>query len=362
MTAYNKNTPKALTLLPPNDRLDLTDWIGQRQSTFRFDLINGNTGMRLGELKPIQDTAPVLTHDTSSTIKRQLSIALDHIDLAEINVITDRILPYMLIGDEEWPLGRYMWATDPVVVNTGGDEGAPTLTDEMGKIDQEITKGFMPAGSCDRAMIDAVHDIDLPDIRIDQSPYEAVGAYAIGSRRGQILENLASIGDLESPWLDNDGTLRSVRVVDPAEAIPAFNFDEGTPVYLENVLLQSDILEAPNRFIVIGNGRGQTLSPAVGQYDVPVSAPHSAFNRGFVIQRTETRQLLTSAQATAAARSLGLRSQPHEEMSVVTPPDPRHDSYDVIRFRGSNWLEIAWSMTMVEGGDMTHTIRKAYGA
>jgi hypothetical protein len=49
-----------------------------------------------------------------------------------------------------------------------------------------------------------------------------------------------------------------------------------------------------------------------------------------------------------------------ERVELSTPPDPRHDSHNVIRWQGENWLELAWSMPLVEGGEMRHVLRKAY--
>ena len=43
-----------------------------------------------------------------------------------------------------------------------------------------------------------------------------------------------------------------------------------------------------------------------------------------------------------------------------TIPDPRHDGYDVIRWQGFNWLELGWSLPMIEGSSMSHTLRKSY--
>ena len=48
--------------------------------------------------------------------------------------------------------------------------------------------------------------------------------------------------------------------------------------------------------------------------------------------------------------------------TLSTAPDPRHDGYDVIRWDGANWMELAWSMEMVDGGEMTHLLRKSYAA
>ena len=97
-----------------------------------------------------------------------------------------------------------------------------------------------------------------------------------------------------------------------------------------------------------------------GSYDVPSSAPHSIQNRGFAVPLVAQMQVETVQQATAVATSIGLQSTLYQRTTLQTFPDPRHDSYDVIRWQGSLWLELAWSMDLIAGGNMTHTLRKVY--
>jgi hypothetical protein len=49
-----------------------------------------------------------------------------------------------------------------------------------------------------------------------------------------------------------------------------------------------------------------------------------------------------------------------EQIQFSTPPDPRHDSYDVCLLQGQLWLERSWSMTLVEGASMQHTCTRFY--
>jgi hypothetical protein len=254
-----------------------------------------------------------------------------------------------------------MFTGDTDRIRTGGDDGSMMLMDEMNLVDQEIDRGFSSTSSCDQAMRDVVAGLNLPrGLSFAASPYQAAGAWRVGSTRGSILTTLAMIGDLETPWFDNSGVLRAVRVVDPATAVPDLSFDDGYPVLADTIGRTDDLLSAPNRFVVIGNGSASLNAEIVGIYDLPPSAPHSIAGRGFVIQQTMNLQLTSLAQAAAAARTIGMRSTPVEQYDLTTPPDPRHDGYQVIRWRGENWLETAWSMNCIEGGDMTHTLRRAY--
>jgi hypothetical protein len=155
--------------------------------------------------------------------------------------------------------------------------------------------------------------------------------------------------------------MRFIRSFDPADAVVTFDFDTGRKVLLDPPPVETDdVLTAANRFIVVSNGATDMSAPISGVYDIPSSAPHSIANRGFVIPKTVSRQVETSQQAGAIAANLGQRQTIFERLHIATAPDPRHDSYQVIRWQGENWLETAWTLPMVAGGVMTHTARKVY--
>lgn len=349
-----------LTKLPFNDQLDLSAWVGQRSATFTFNLVNGVTGQNLGEINPIRGTAQ-LTHETTSTIKRQLSLSLGVADTAEINPITDRIDVDMVVAGSSWPLGRYMFTDLSRQVSTGGNEAVISLTDEMFAVGQAITSGF-DAGI--HATVPVAVQTLLAglgvELEIEASPFQAAQSWAIGSNRGQILDALSVSGDYFGPWFGNDRKLHFIRSFNPATQVPDFDWDAGNQVIRDTITLSDDLLTAPNRFIVISNASTDTSIPISAAVDVPPTAPHSVVNRGFVIPEVQSLPVMNNAQALAVAQNLALRQTIFEKTAISTAPDPRHDSYNVIQWQGELWLETAWSMSLTEGASMAHTIRKAY--
>lgn len=334
-------------------------WVGQRKSSWRFELINGVTDERLGNITPFAPAS--ISHDASRTIKRELRLAVGSTDLAEIDPLTDRILPFMSIGGQEYQLGRFMFTGETRAVRSRGEEASESLLDEMHSVDTQISTGFAASGSCDAAMRRLTDGLLLPQGRIfEASPYPAAGGWSTGSQRGSILNTLSIQGDLETPWMDNTGIMRAIRTVSPETAVPALDFDQGYPVLAETPSATTNLLDAPNRFVVVGNGSAANAAELVGTYDVPPSAPHSIANRGFVQQDTRSAQVVTVAQANAMAKAWGTQSSIVEEVELSTPPDPRHDGYQVIRWRGLQWLEVAWQMQCEPGGDMTHVLRRSY--
>ncbi len=348
-----------LTTLGQNQTFDLPASVGQRVGTFRFALSNGVTCEILGYIHPLRGAN--LTHDTSGTVKRQLTIALGKVDTAAVNPLTDRINLFMAIGGVEYPLGRYMFVDASRNVFTAGRLGQMQLADEMFLVDQQITSGINGVGQpVTSVIVDTVAGLPV-DLAAEPSPYQSVEAWGVGTGRGQILEALAVSGDYWSPWFDNTGVLRFLRTFDPAVQVPDINLDDGFQVLQASILETDDLLTAPNTFIVISNASNDSSSPVVGQATVPPTAPHSVTNRGFEIAAVYDLQVSDLAQATAVAQGLAQRQTVFERITLATAPDPRHDSYNVIQWQGDLWLELGWSMRLEEGGAMTHTLRRSYG-
>lgn len=355
-------TTGRLTTLGNNSSLDLNTGVGQRGATFRFKLTNGVTGEQLGDITPLRNAS--LSHDTTNTIKRRLNITLGLADSELVDPITARIEPYMVTADgTQWPLGRYLFTDASYQQFVNGNLSNLVLNDEMFKIDQQITTGLDASFGEDQGVtsfiIKVLNGLDV-ELVIERSQFETTQAWTTGSARGSILEALALSGDYFSPWFGNDKKLHFIQAFDPITQTPDFDFDFGNQVLQASVIHTSDILVAPNRFVVISNSSINPDVAVTGVVDSPPNSPNSFAKRGFYIPLVKDLQVATTEQAVAIAKNLAQRLTIFERVQLVTPPDPRHDSYNVILWQGSLWLETAWSMALVEGGSMTHSLRKGY--
>lgn len=347
------------------DLLDMAAGVGQRQATFRFDLIDGASGRPLGTLHPDADQPPTLTHNSEQTIPRTMtSLVLDASDTAEIDALTMRVRPFMLIGGAEFALGTYVFTDVPKTRDTAGRRASCSLADLLLVADQPVSATVSVArgtniGSALSAVLAAVVGLDGYEVAATTASAGAPLAWPAGTQLGRIIADLATQGGYFQPFMGHDSTIYVVQAFDPADEPARFVFAENRNVIDGSLQETDDALDAPNRFVVIDNAN--TDQPIVGVYDVPVSAPHSAANRGFVVPRVVDMQGIGTQQAAAAAaRAMGLGQAFFQRVTAATPPDPRHDGYDVVRYADANWLEIGWSMTMVEGAPMTHTLERAY--
>jgi hypothetical protein len=339
--------------------LDLEPWVGQRQASFRFDLVDGVTEEHLGQIHPIRSAS--LTHDTTRTIKRQLSLELGLADTAAVNPLRDRVLVSMVFPNgAEYPLGRYMFTDASRTVWTSGQLGSMALNDEMFLVDQQIQVGVDGIGKGLTAVVEEVLTGLPVTLDMEPSPFTSSEAWGVGTNRGSILESIAVSGDYFSPWFGNDGKLHMIRSFDPGTRYPDFDWDDHLVVFRESIVETDNLLTAPNRFIVTSNASDDPAVAIASTVDVPPTAPHSVVNRGFAIVETLDLQLSDQVQADAVAIGIANRLTVFEQVTMSTAPDPRHDSYNVIFWRGELWLELAWGMALVEGGAMSHLLRKAY--
>lgn len=347
---------------PLDTRLDGAPYAGQRSASWRFDLVDIVTGYRQA-IHPIISSSAGIRHDTRSTIKRNITgLTLNRDDTAIFNSISSRLEPFMIIGGTEFQVGRYVpsdWARFPM---TSGTTSSASFYDEGFIVDQQISNAF-GADQADGEIASSMIQRFLAKYPVNYfiegvlPSYVSIGSWGAGTRGGFVLEQLALDGDFLSPWFDNTSVLRFIRSVEGE--LPSFDFDAGT-VNRENIIESDNLISAPNRFVVIGNGAASLSEPLVGVADVPSSAPHSIANRGFVVAEVVNRQVTTVAQAGAIAANLVRNQTFVEQAELSTPPDPRHDSYDVITWQGKRWVEIAWTLPFNVTSPMSHVLRRSY--
>lgn len=362
-----------VTTFGPDALLDMPAYRGQRQASFRFLLWDNTSRSVLRELHPYKDANPTLTHNTTRTIPRQISnLFFDKRDTADLNVISNRLKLQMVFpGRTPYNLGTYQFLDRSRYTSSAGVESTTTAADSMFIVDQQRTSSYTAGKYSNDGTLVSFHQVDqsiaevLKGIPIgylsEPSNYYSLGAWAAGAQTGGILNDLAVDGDYFAPWFDHTDTLRFIRSFDPATKIPDFDYDANPCIFKDTIVKTDDLISAPNQFVVISNGSVSNNSAAVtGIYDIPSSAPHSALNRGFTVPQVFDWQVDTSTQANAIAFNIAQRQTIFERISFSIAPDPRHDSYNVFKFDGANWLELSWSLPLMEGSNMEITARKAY--
>lgn len=357
-----------------NTLLDLES--PNRGASWRFDLYDGFD--LLGTLTLVdRDSPPNLTVDISRSIKRTLtglSLAPNEID--EINVVRWSLKLIMELSDgTEWSQGVFRWAdvSRPIFSSKNGvtfTGGECSLVDQLMIIDQQLDRSVSYAPGT--VITTAISELlaELPITYTIQSstatitPTAEAIAWSIGTSRLKVINELALMIGYHELFFDNNGTARLGPMPDPL-AVPdeqVLSYPTGSRIFLGTLTRSTNLLDLPNRFIVVNNGA--TSVPVYGSYDIPHDAPHSFENRGFFVTHVEQLQGVASqADAQFAAESLGREWRfPFETVEFSGPPDPRHDHYNIIELDGERFFELSWAMSLRDGSDMRHVARRTYGA
>lgn len=347
-------------------------------ATVRFDLLDATENF-VGVLAVDRTRAPRISNSTSRSIRRSLNDVVvpargwDQSDLIfadELDALGSRLQPFWVLPTgEEYSLGVFLWADDSSEVYTWGVPRTCSLVDKCLILEQQIgmnvgvgkgaTVTDAMAERCDALGIDSAHRIiEASSVTVSEPIAWAAGR----DTHLAILESLAELAGFLPPYFDNDGILVLRATPNLASAPASTVYGPGTNVVSGTIVASSDILSAPNRYVVI-DGSAQDVA-LVGTYDIPDEAPNSFANRGFYITTTSDLQGLADQTAADAAAHAAYASAPdiYTWLAFTSTPDPRQDTWDIIEFDGVHYLQTEWEMELVAGGAMTHELRSVYVA
>lgn len=337
-----------------------------RAEKVRFDLTD-KTGKVIGAIHPV--SAVTISNDAGSQIKRTMSgfqLAAD--EYADVNPLTDRVRPYWVLSTgDPYPLGVFLFAEASTQRWSYGRTLTATLVDQGLILAQEISEslGFDAGTTASAAITRTFEAAGIYSSTVATTAYTFGSPLAYPAGRGgatyaKILDELCTKAGYYPAYFDNNGT-PTVRATETlADVTATLNYVDGGRITSGTIVESNDLLKAPNRFLVVDTAA--TTGDISYVYDIPEGAPHSFENRGFRITKTiEAPGVGDKVQAENVARAYYSNNpQAYETAVWSSPPDPRHDTFDVVNYRGVNYLELGWSLTCTPGGAHTHTASRVY--
>lgn len=336
-----------------------------RADDFSFTLID-RTGRVLGALPVSIDAAPTIRFDTSRTSARTLSnVEILRADLQAIDTEHERVQVAMILQNGSvYPLGTFMFGQDNQAPASWGNKLTPELFDEAFLLDQplDVTESVPVGGTVKGLISRLLAPFPMFPVQIDA---DDVGAgspltFLAGSSRYDALKTAAALLGCFAPYLSNARVLRFKQPLDPGDTAVDHTYlkaDAGNEVigriFDETITLSNDSYRAPNRYIVVGDNLS---APVVGVYDLPDSALNSAANRdGRIVAKTRTVQGIDAPTALHLAYMDGITDQTaYGKVTFAATADPRHDGFDTLNVLGTRYLETAWEIELVSGGQHHH--------
>jgi hypothetical protein len=297
----------------------------------------------------------------------------------DVNTLSDRLLLEMITEDSTaWPQGWFLFTSStheplssPLLSHPAGTRdlhaGHFDLVDQGLIVDQPTPSMFAvrPNANITTSMVQILAGLPIV-VNVVPAAYvlhskEGIG-WPAGTNRMRIFNELAAMIGYTDLYFDNAGVGQSHPFPDALTTDQADVLDYSSPprIYRPTLVFSDDLLQLPNKFIVIGSGASG--ANVVGSYSVPASAPHSAANRGYVVAHSEQLQgIETKIQATIAATRIAREFRfAVQTVDFSGPHDPRHDHYNTLEIEAVRFLEGAWTMTLNEGSAMRHTAYQTY--
>lgn len=349
--------------------LDLDD-VSVRTDEIRFELLD-NTNQWIRDIHPEYAKASI-SNQTGQGIKRALSgvvIAPDEFDL--IDVIAHRIRPsWILENGNALPLGIFLFADDRARRYSFGSIRDASLVDQGLILDQPpaTSLGWAQGFSTRDAMIETAEAAGITDYEFDYTAHTLGTALTFPATQqntyAKILDNLCGLAGFHPAYFDNSGRLRGRVVPDISVAVPTLVYGattaSGARVLSGSMVETSDLLTAPNQIRVVDPT--VTEGGVVATYNIPDSAPHSIAKRGFAVPRILEAPGVGNADAALDFARAWDASTPKSYATVefASPADPRHDTFDLITYRGETYVELGWTLALAAGGPMTHKAQRVY--
>lgn len=352
---------------------------GVRTESVRWDVHDADMNL-VGQLAVDRTQAATMENDGTAAIRRRISnliIEPRRFDQSQtmlfaedVDTLTMRVRPWWIIetatGPVEYPLGIFVFGDDSQLEYTWGEPRHCALTDLTTDLDQSLDKtvGYAAGHNIGFALIEQA---DLEGFGAGQRNIEAtsrtveapVGWVTGRDTRLNVFDSLCAVAGFLPVYFDNNGLLTCRAAPDLTTATPTFVYGLNTVVEYGSVLKSNDKLTAPNRYVVIDSSSDVEL---VGIFDIPDDAPHSFANTGRLKRTTRDVQGLQDQAAAdaAAAAAYASDSAGYAWLQFTTPPDPRHDTWDILSFNDVNFRQIGWTLEMKAGGAMVHDCRGTY--
>lgn len=358
-----------------NPLLDLADHVGIVRSAIRFDVLNRELDV-IGEVQPVASggVATIVNQSTARNPRTLRGFTLPGEQANDLNVYSDRIRPVWLLEDGSgvaglggWPLGVFLPQNPDRQIATWDSPLTASLVDLTYLLDQENPRRFQ---ATNRAVVtdkieELVRAAGFVDYVVEPSDVRVLDSIAKvpGTSFGETIRDLCQLVAYLPPWVDNEGVLRvepPPPLVDGTHVI-RYPLEADRSRCIRDTILVSPQTDLPGAYRVINSGA--TKGPVWAIAYVDPDLPWSRERRGFLITKTVRMQGIEStAQAMRIARSM-IDAQPGAGAVFDGPPDPRHDTNNVVEFGepGTLWRETAWSLRLSPSGPMSHTLVRGSG-
>jgi hypothetical protein len=346
---------------------------GHREWKFRYELLT-SSGIKIRELDNV--LGGTIANDFTAEIKRTAKFTI--LDDGSINYLSQRIRPWagIMMPDGtfmEWPMGVFLLTSPKRSVDISGTvvRDVEAYDQTMVLIDDVVTARYYvgPNVEYTAAISELLANTQgIIGYSIVSSTTRTVAAleWEPGTSKSQIINDLLAAINYEGLWFDSNGTARAAPYVSPADREAEFTYQtDDVSTILPDAEVDVDYYKVPNRWVLIVSNPDQPPLRAEIVNNDPFS-PTSTINRGRVVTRVipDATAPNQGVLNDIAQRYRDEDGQLFETVAFKSGLMPIHENGDVFDFAyfdlnvAGRFLELSWSVELIQGSEMTHTLRR----
>lgn len=327
---------------------------------FVYNLLDKNNNF-IKKIKTVKSCN--ITYSSLSTLKYTATLSMQND--TSINWLNDRIEVVCVIDGQSHPLGKYIIVSPDLKKNESIENREVTMYSPIINLERDKTQNryYLPIGS------DVISEVRRligtnPHI-IEEGTFTTITAkeYEIGTQLITIINDLLSMINYTSLYVDMGGLMRADKYILPSDRITQIEYLEGKgSILYKDVTDVKNIFDVPNIFVRYTNNPDIT-PPLVARYEnsnidsetSTANAPPNV-NAQEVSDVTDLQTLQDIAKRDAYAAS-----QIFSNLLLDTAINPVHSYLDCIYVKygdiDNKYIETSWSIECKSGGKMSHTAR-----
>lgn len=322
------------------------------------------------QIYPIQGSAPSLIMDGGKDIC--MSLRGNFVDPGpEVNFLTDRIRPILVIDGTEYPLGLFLPASVQTVVTETGHYLSLEAYDQCWLLRTNMIEDVL-SYTLSKTYMSAVKDLlDAAGIglRLMSNTVVNMGRarsdWNPGTNYLQIINGLLDEINFRHIWFDQEGVAIVMPKADPSTGNIRHVLTENDvrSLLIRGMSTYSDFYSAPNVFVFFSSNAGTaplTYTATNNDLSSPLSVPRRG-RKIYSVTHVDSAPNLATLQA-LAEKALNESKLQVESITVKTGllPEFRLDDLVALEINGESsvCIECGWTMELKPGGTMTHKLER----
>lgn len=344
--------------------------MADRNIEFRYYLLDENDNPKLPGNSSTNRLWNVVSGDISYTslgrLKSSLSVKILEDELLNIDYMSDRIKPTVLIDGKEYSLGIYLISSPERTISSIGSERSLTCYSKLKILDNDKVLSRYYVGAGTNVVNEVIRLLGSNPYNIPTSTQTTSTSreWEIGASKLDIINDLLDVINYNTLLVDTEGIFVSYPYKQPEERTHTIEYIEGKDSIISYDMQEDfDFFDVPNVFVRYTNDV-DIEPPIVATYPIQTGAEVITLDGRLPNVSAEEVSDISDYETLLAKckRDAFNNRSVYSHLIFETAINPVHGYLDCIWIKVGDinykYIETEWSFNLEVGAKMKHTARR----